>query len=106
MDVGLPPAPAPFRFSDNEVATSAMEAAGFVDIQISEVPIVLPAPATTFMDFFSKFSVRVTMILDRQEDQVNRTIEEEITAGLAQFDVDGLLQIPMPAIVVSGQMPN
>jgi ubiquinone/menaquinone biosynthesis C-methylase UbiE len=106
MDVGLPPAPAPFRFSDTEVATSAMEAAGFVDIQISEVLIVLPAPATSFMDFFRKFSVRVTIILDRQEDHVNRTIQEEITSGLAQFEVDGLLQIPMPAIVVSGQKPD
>lgn len=103
MEVGLPPAPPPFRFSDPDVASSAMTAAGFEDIRIVEVPIVLPAPTETFMDFFKKFAVRTTMILDRQDEAVNRTIENEIMAGLTRFDVDGSLQIPMPAIVVSGR---
>ena len=103
MDVGLPPAPPPFRFSDPEVASAAMTAAGFEDIRLVEVPIVLPAPAATFMDFFRMFAVRTTMVLDRQDEAVLRTIEEEITAGLAGFNGDGTLHIPMPAIVVSGQ---
>jgi len=102
MEVGLPPAPPPFRFSDTEVANAAMEAAGFKNIQSNEVSIVLPAPTDTFMDFFKKFSVRMTMVLDRQDPTVNQAIEGEIMAGLAQFDEGGLLQIPMPAIVVSG----
>jgi SAM-dependent methyltransferase len=106
MDVGLPPAPPPFRFSNTEVAHAAMKAAEFDDVQISEVPIVLPAPADSFMDFFKKFSVRVTMVLDRQEPAVTQTIEDEIITGLAKFDVSGLLQIPMPAIVVSGRKAN
>jgi len=103
IDVGIPPAPSPFRFSDEEVAIAAMNVAGFDDIQICEIPIVLPAPADTFMNFFNKFSVRVTMILDRQDDEVTRTIEDEIMSGFTQFELDGLLQIPMPAIVVSGR---
>lgn len=106
MEVGLPPAPPPFRFSEPDVANAAMKAAGFEDVQISEVPIILPAPAETFMDFFKKFSVRMTMVLDRQEPTVNRAIENEITAGLTQFDQGGILQIPMPAIVVSGRKVN
>ena len=106
MEVGLPPAPPPFRFSDADVANAAMKAAGFEDVQISEVPIILPAPTDTFMDFFKKFSVRMTMVLDRQEPAVNQAIEEEIMAGLAPFDEGGLLQIPMPAIVVSGRKAN
>lgn len=102
MEVGLPPAPPPFRFSDEDVAKSTMETAGFENVQINEVSIVLPAPTDSFMDFFKKFSVRMTMVLDRQEPAVNDAIEKEIMAGLAQFDQGGLLQIPMPAIVVSG----
>ncbi len=43
------------------------------------------------------------MVLDRQDEPVLQTIDEEITAGLARFKVDGTLQIPMPAIVVSGR---
>lgn len=103
MDVGLPPAPPPFRFSDPKTATTAMKAAGFEDIKVQEAPVVLPAPADTFMDFFKKFSVRVTMILERQEPDVLRAIEEEIKAGLDPFDTDGWLNIPMPAIIVSGR---
>lgn len=103
MDIGLPAAPPPFRFSDPAVATTAMEAVGLRDIEINEVPIVLPAPASTFMDFFKRFSVRMTMILERQEADILQAIENEIISGLSQFDHDGVLQIPMPAIVVSGR---
>lgn len=102
MEVGLPPAPPPFRFSDTEVANTAMKAAGFRDVQINEVSIVLLAPTDTFMDFFKKFSVRMSMVLDRQEPAVNQAIEGEIKAGFSKFDKGGMLQIPMPAIVVSG----
>jgi SAM-dependent methyltransferase len=103
MDVGLPPSPPPFRMSDAEIASTAMEAAGFEEIKVKDVPIVLGAPADTFMDFFKKLSVRMTMILDRQDTDVKQAIEDEIMSGLAQFDEGGILQIPMPAIVVSGR---
>lgn len=106
MDVGLPEAPLPFRFSDDEVARTEMSAAGFEGIEVAVVPIVLAAPADTFFDFFRKFSVRVTMILERQEPGVLRTIEDEIMAGLQEFAVDGMLQLPMPAIIVSGRKPQ
>jgi len=102
MDVGLPESPPPFRFSDMAIATSAMEDAGFDDIEMTEVPVVLHAPATTFFDFFNKFSVRMTMVLDRQEPSVRERIENEIAAGLAKFDSGGTLRLPIPAFVVSG----
>ena len=70
MDVGLPEAPPPFRFSDLSVANQAMQDAGFGEVATTEVPIVLHAPAATFSEFFNKFSVRMTMVLDRQEPAV------------------------------------
>ena len=103
MNVGLPPAPPPFRFSDVAVARNAMQAAGFDDVEVAEVPVVLPAPADAFWDFFRKFSVRVSMLLERQSEDTKRRIETEILSGLQRFHVNGLLQIPMPAIVVSGR---
>ena len=103
MNVGLPPAPPPFRFSDLAVASAAMEGAGFDDVQIVDVPIVLPAPADTFWDFFRKFSVRVSMLLERQTEDTRRRIEAEVLSSLERFAVNGLLLIPMPAIVVSGR---
>lgn len=43
------------------------------------------------------------MLLDRQDEAVLRMIEEQITAGLVRFDAGGTLQIPVPAIDVSGR---
>ena len=102
MDVGLPEAPPPFRFSDLAVAKQAMNDAGFADVETTEVPIVLHAPAATFIEFFNKFSVRMTMILDRQESEVRARIQSEIAQGLAAFNVRGILELPIPAFVVSG----
>lgn len=103
MDIGLPEAPPPFRFSDLSVAEQAMQDTGFDQVEITEVPIVLHAPAATFSDFFNKFSVRMTMILDRQESGVRDRIQNEIAEGLAKFNVRGTLKLPIPAFVVSGR---
>jgi ubiquinone/menaquinone biosynthesis C-methylase UbiE len=102
MDIGLPEAPPPFRFSDLSVAKQAMQDAGFDEVEITAVPIVLHAPAATFFDFFNKFSVRMTMVLDRQESAVRERIQGEIVEGLAKFNVGGTLELPIPAFVVSG----
>jgi ubiquinone/menaquinone biosynthesis C-methylase UbiE len=106
MDVGLPPAPPPFRFSDTEVAETAMRYAGFEDLETEVVPIVLHAPEGEFMDFFRKFSVRVTMILERQEPEVYRAVKSAIDAGLEAYCSSGSPVVPMPAIVVSGRKPT
>jgi hypothetical protein len=44
----------------------------------------------------------MTMILDRQSAAARRRVEAEIVSGLKRFAVDGVLQIPMPAFVMSG----
>ena len=105
MNVGLPPSPPPFRFSDAEVAERAMREAGFEEVASEVVPVLLHAPAGNFMDFFAKFSVRVTMILERQSEEVRRTIEEEITSGLEAYSASGAPIIPMPVLVISGGKP-
>lgn len=103
MDVGLPDAPPPFRMSDPSLAHDVMRRSGFQDVSIEEVPVILPAPAATFFDFFRKFAVRTTMILERQEPGILKMIEDQILSGLKGYEEDGALQIPMPAVIVSGQ---
>ena len=102
MDIGLPDAPPPFLLSDLRVAKKTMQDAGFAEVKITEVPIVLHAPVATFSDFFNKFSVRTTMILDRQEPGVRDRIQNEIADGLAEFNFGGAFELPVPAFVVSG----
>lgn len=106
MDVGLPPAPPPFRFSDPKVCEAAMREAGFEDIEIAEVPSVMHAPPGDFMAFFAKFSVRVTMIIERQEPAVAKALRDAVEAGLQPFQTAAGPVIPMPSMVVSGRKPG
>lgn len=103
MDVGLPGAPPPFRMSDPVLASEVMRRSGFDDISVKEIPVILVAPVETFFDYFKKFAVRTTMILERQQPDVLRTIEDQIVTGLRAYEDQGLLQVPMPAMMVSGQ---
>jgi len=102
MNVGLPEAPPPFRFSDREECRRIIGEAGFSDIEIFEVPILLHTPAGDFMSFFNKLSVRGTMILERQTPEIVRRITDEINEKMEAYVIGNEYQIPWPAIVVSG----
>ena len=102
MDVGLPEAPPPFRFSDRDECRRTLAEAGFTDIGISEVPITLHAPAGDFMLFFNKLSVRGPMILERQTPEIAQRITDEINEKMGAYVVADGFRIPWPAIVVVG----
>ena len=102
MNVGLPEAPSPFRFSDREECRRVLSEAGFGDVEIAEVPVVLHAPKGDFMAFFRKLSVRVTMIIDLQKPEVAHRIGAEINEKAQAYVVGDGFRIPWPAIVVAG----
>lgn len=102
MDVGLPEAPPPFRFSDRDECRRVLGEAGFGDVEIFEVPIVLHAPAGDFMAFFRKLSVRGMIILERQTPEVVQRITDEINQKMEAYVVGNEFRVPWPAIVVSG----
>jgi len=99
------PAPSPFDFSDRDRARAAMEAAGFRDTEVIEVPSVLRAPAADFNAFFAQMSVRVTIILARQSDAVRAAIADDIDRSLAEFAEGDRLVVPMPSLVFAGRKP-
>jgi SAM-dependent methyltransferase len=104
MDVGLPEAPLPFRFSDRDTCRDCLEAAGFQDIEITDVANRLHVSASeNFADMFRKFSVRITMILDLQTTETRQRFEESLNAAMKRFVQGDDYVIPMPSIVVSGQ---
>jgi len=105
MDVGLPPAPSPFRLSDPAAAIAAMKDAGFIDIETDEVPVLMRVPEDDFMAFFIRFSVRVTMILDRQTPDALAAIKAAVNEGIRPFAIDGGYAVPVSAMVVSGVKP-
>ncbi len=106
MEVGLPPAPPPFRFSDPATAESAMREAGFEDIVIDRVPSVMHIPAGDFGAFFRRFSVRMGMLVERQEPAIAGRITDEISEGFEAFRSGNEWVVPAPGIVVSGRKPH
>ena len=57
-DVGLPPAPPPFRLADRTESMRAMVAAGFGDVAFVDVPAVFECKRDEVIDFLEKSTVR------------------------------------------------
>ena len=104
MNVKLPEAPAPFKFSDRDTCRDGLEAAGFGDIEIADVANLFHVSASeNFADMFRKLSVRVTMILDLQTADVRHRFETALNAAMERFIQGDEYVVPMPSIVVSGR---
>lgn len=101
-DVGLPPAPPPFRLADPDESRKVMAAANFSGIVVGAVPARLEWPHDSIMDLVEQGTVRVTMLLRAQTPEARTRIEAEIKQRTAAFARDGLISMPMPAVVVSG----
>ena len=95
------PAPNAYVLSDENRATRMMQGAGFCDVKSEVVQNVLHAPGPSFFDFFMKFGVRVPLILDRQDAEVQASIRREVDEKAAHYLRDGIYRIPMPSIVFS-----
>lgn len=102
MEVGLPPAPPPFRLADHAEAQGAMRAAGFTDVTAVELPTVLRWPLGSVTEFIDKATVRLTMVLRRQEPAALSRVEAAVVDALAAYASDGMIQAPLPSVLVSG----
>jgi SAM-dependent methyltransferase len=102
MDVGLPPAPPPFRLADPAEAERSTRAAGFEDLAIAEVPAELRWPLASLPEFLGRATVRTTMRLRAQAPVARERIEAAIVNALSSFATSGLLRVPTPAVVAAG----
>lgn len=101
-----PPAPPPFALSDPAALAAAMTGAGFVEVTVSDIPIVLETPAAEFVEFWEAFSVRAGMIFRAQSGAVRQAIAAVWQKGLAPFVEGGTLRVPMPARLAAGVKPR
>jgi SAM-dependent methyltransferase len=102
IDVGLPPAPPPFRLADRTESMRAMLAAGFGDVSFMDVPAVFECKRDEVIDFLEKSTVRLTMLLQAQSSAARAVIHRAIREQLATFPMEDTLRLPMPAILVRG----
>ena len=102
LDVGLPPGPPPFRLADRSESVKVMTANHFMDLTTSDMTAFLEWPLVSVIDFIEQGTVRAAVILRAQRPEARALIDSDIKAKLASYAVDGVLRLPMPAIVVSG----
>ena len=101
LDVPLPVAPPPFRFSEPENCTAALLEAGFISPRVSEIPLAFRPSAPEQVLDLTYSAVRLEMILSSQTAEVRERIHKAIIEGAERFRVGGKIEIPMPAVLAS-----
>ncbi len=106
LDVPLPAAPPPFRFSEPEACTSALIGAGFADPRVIEIPLAFrPERVEQVLDL-TYSAVRLEMIISLQTPKAREQIHRAILEGAARFRVGGDIEVPMPAVLASASKPS
>ncbi|HVY08514.1 MAG TPA: methyltransferase domain-containing protein, partial [Burkholderiales bacterium] len=104
-DVGLPPGPPFFRFSDPSQCRAAIEAAGFSDVRIREVAQTWTFPsAAEWFDGVAASTVRTAAMLRAQPlanlAKIRAVAQAEANTYAAE---DGTVLLPMPALVATAR---
>jgi SAM-dependent methyltransferase len=106
MSVSLPPAPPMFRFSDHDVCRTTLAGAGFVDPEVTDIPVIWhPAEVDMVLAFVEKCAVRGRMLIELQTPEVRERIYNALRDGARQFEQNGRLEIPWPAVLVTARKP-
>jgi SAM-dependent methyltransferase len=104
LDVGLPPGPPFFRFSEPDECRRSLTAAGFGDIDIQTLPLVWYLPsADALFEAAYHGGVRTSAALQAQTPEALAEIRWAVLAELQQYARDGVVAIPMPAVLASGR---
>jgi SAM-dependent methyltransferase len=100
LDVPIPPGPPFFRFSNPEESKGVLTAVGFVNVNVVQVPQVWRLPsADALFEVMYNGSVRNAALLRAQRPVVLEAIRAEIRRGVEEWKYE----LPMPAVLVSGQ---
>jgi SAM-dependent methyltransferase len=105
MDIPLPPAPPPFRFSEPSTCVEELRAAGFNNPTVVEIPLAFRPRAATEVLALTKCAVRMEMMIELQSHQARERIRQTIVEGAEKFRSGAYFEIPMPAVLASGVKP-
>lgn len=104
LEVGLPPAPPLFRFSDSEECRRALSRAGFGEPDVREMPLAYePVSQHELLDLIYKSSVRMAMVLERQSKEALAAIHEHILAAAQKYRRGSGYRIGFPAIIAAAR---
>lgn len=104
--VVLPEGPPFFRYSDPEECTRGLTAAGFESPVVRKISQTWRLPAGDGLFYAMKDStVRTAGLLRAQKPTVLDKIREAMRTELAKYTRGEIVELPMPALIVSGTKP-
>lgn len=106
-DVGLPPGPPLFRFSDARESERTLLESGFAAPTVTTVPQVWRWPtADLFFEAMYQGTVRTHALLHAQSPEALAAIRAVVIDGAQAYrTADGGVEIPMPAVLSSATKP-
>ena len=106
LDVPLPSGPPFFRFSDHEESRKAFLHAGFIEPTVKVVPQVWRpgSPEEVFQAFYDG-AARNGQLLRAQSAQSLNAIRAAVQKEASIYEKKGILELSMPAVLVSAQKP-
>ena len=105
-NVSLPEGPPFFRFSDPAESERTLRAIGFTNSSITEVQQIwrLSSPDDLFVAFYEG-TARTGGLLRAQSRVALDSIRTAVSKAAATYEKNGIVEIPMPAILSSAQKP-
>ena len=105
-DVGLPPGPNFFLFSDPAQCSKALLAAGFEAPNFRQVPLVLHVTEPDrLLDMVLQGTVRAAATLRAQTPQALDAIRQAVRQSLNAFKKADGFTLPMPAVIAAATKP-
>ena len=107
MDVGIPPGPPMFRFSDHGETRKTLLEMGFVDPQVTDLPYTwnLPSPDALFQTF-SEAGVRAGELLRLQTPEAFEAIRVFVHNEVQSYEREGVIGISYGAVLASAVKPS
>jgi len=107
MNVPLPEGPPFFRFSDADEGKRTLTALGFVNVLSLQVPQTWNLQSgKSLFETFRAAAVRTAALLNAQTSAALNKIQSEIESRVEIFRIDGVIRLPMPAVLTSALRPR
>jgi SAM-dependent methyltransferase len=104
MDVGLPPAPDFFRFSDHAECRDLLTGASFVSPAVQEHVLSWPFDGPdALVDLQKESGVRMRLIIERQSREQQENIYQAMRDGAPAFAKGDAYEAPWPAVLASAR---
>jgi SAM-dependent methyltransferase len=106
LEVQLPQGPPFFRFSDEAECDRTLREAGFFDVKVARVPQVwrFNRPDEPLEAFYNG-GVRIKAILRAQSSEALEAIRMAVREAARKLTRNGVIEIPMPAVLASTVKP-